>query len=142
MTENLRHHLWAPPPPGLRDASNGERKLDGPRYVLSVVKSTVSPDSIAVVTTQSDDDLAELGWSTDDIADFIRALIDRYYHCSEWAMTSNKTWIDCDAYVMGYDEDEKRPHRDRPRFFLKFGFRNNDALNRMLIVSCHLEKSQ
>lgn len=127
----LRRVPYEDPP-----ASTGDDriKIPGPRYLLSDVQSFIDPTNCRIQTRNCQDDLFILNWTVESVVDFIQHLTDQCYVDSEWCRTSNRMWVDCDAYRLRFDPIAMEPSVNGPRVYVKFGLRPNIAY--ALIISC------
>jgi hypothetical protein len=90
--------------------------------------------TIIMQTLKADDDLHNLGWDTDNVRQLISSLHDCCYLNSQWCMTGNR-WLECDSYVIRFDESNGVEDIKCAEFYIKFGFANNVAI--CGVVSCH-----
>lgn len=140
VNNQLRKELWVQPPPLPLPEGDLERRIRGPRYDLEVVKQLATESNIRAMTTKSQDDLDDLAWDLGDVATLFQLLSEDDYYASEWVQVSNRMVVDADAYVIEYDASCQRRRRMAQRYYVKFGFANNNVL--LLLVSCHEERDK
>lgn len=140
MVDSLRRLPWKPPPDPLPDGEGKRRISGGPVYDLATVQRLVNDDRIYLATRDCSNNVEDLEWDTDDVARLISALLPKDYRNSEWCTARSGKVIDADAYAIHYDHIEGcRSDRWRhPSYFLKFGFRHDDPLLIVWVVSCHV----
>lgn len=137
---NLRIQIWAPAPSPLPDGEKARRKL-GPIYDLSAVQSLAVGDQIFIATENCDEHLVQLDWDVDDVAKLVASLTTSDYYSSEWCKGKNGIVIDADVYTINYDNvSECRGSQSDPKYYIKFGFRNNATDLLILVFSCHLTR--
>lgn len=127
----LRRVPYENPPTGQQ---GGRIKVPGPRYWLDQVQSFITPENCRVQTQNCNDDLLLLNWTVADVVDFVQQLTAQCYVDSEWCLTSNRMWVDCDAYRLKFDPVAMEPSPTGPRMYVKFGFRPNIAY--LVVISC------
>jgi hypothetical protein len=91
---------------------------------------------IVITTPDAETDLEKLDWDADDVRALLGCLRHNHHHKSEWCLTGNRLWLDCDAYVIRFNEYEGTEDQNFPEYFVKFGFANNSVV--CAIISCHL----
>lgn len=113
--------------------------ISQPFYSLSLIKALVEANHFSVVNLRANNRLEDLGWDTNKIKGFIRALneshfVKRYPNCE-----CGKRKIDCDGYKMRFDEDEciEDTHIGL-EIFIKLADLNHC---KTLIISFHLDGS-
>ncbi|MDP1606577.1 MAG: type II toxin-antitoxin system MqsR family toxin [Rhodocyclaceae bacterium] len=130
--KNLSAFDGAPP----KDDEN--RKIaGGPLYSLSEVQAlTQQTDALKLWTRRCIQDVAKLGFDTDDVGGLIRELSEQDYRDSEWCDNGKEAWAACDAYMLKRLEFiETAGKYLRIDYFLKFALGKTGKL--LLIVSCH-----
>lgn len=140
VNNQLRKELWVQPPSLPLPEGDLERRIRGPRYDLEVVKQLATESNIRPMTTKSQDDLDDLAWDLGDVATLFLSLSEDDYYASEWVQVSSRMVVDADAYVIEYDASCQRRRRMAQRYYVKFGFANNNVL--LLLVSCHEEREK
>lgn len=134
MVNNVRLILETPAPIPFPDGD--ARKTVGPIYDLLVVQQIVSGDIIFTATDDVEKNLEDLQWDVDDVALVIKSLQKNDYKESEWCLARNGVKIDADAYVVPYDYIEESRAIGNVRYYVKFGFRSNKLILRL--ISCHV----
>ena len=132
-TPPLRLVPYQPPPNPLTEQ---DRKLNGPRYDLSVAKQWADQSRIFLVTEDCRRDVAALRWTYPEVAELLNALTPDHYWGSEWCATGKGMVIDCDAYALKFDTHLLELSQNGIDLYVKFGFRF-PAANYILIISCH-----
>ena len=131
----LRYTTHTPCPVAVK--AGGSRELPSKVYVLHEVQQfLVDGGKIYVQTPKASSDLLFLGWDTDDVRRLIGCLHDGCYHKSEWCLSGNTHWLDCDSYTICFDDSEGIEDTNFPEYYVKFGFANNVAY--CGIISCHV----
>jgi hypothetical protein len=122
-------------------SAGGTRQLPGPIYELAAVQAHVTGDRVYLATPRCAADVEDLEWDTDDVARLIAALQPVDFHASQWcAGPKGIVVLDTDAYVIPYDAlSQCRGHPWQHRkYYVKFGFRQNDPNLLVWTFSCHL----
>jgi hypothetical protein len=123
--------------PAAAKSPAGNRSISNRVYVLKNVQALLATGGeIYVQNLDADDDINQLGWDLSDVRNLLLRLHDGCYHKSEWCLTGNNHWLDCDSYVINYDDESGIEDSRFPEYYVKFGFANNIAV--CGIVSCHL----
>lgn len=122
---------------------NGRRRriiTNGPVYALQAVQKQLATMEVKVVTEQALADTFNLDMDETQMRAFIRNLLKGHYKKSERCETSARVTtigydLDCDAYKMKWNREEKRPSTSGKGYYLKFGFSECDS--GCLVVSLH-----
>jgi len=110
-----------------------------PFYSLSLIKALVEGNHFWVVNTRANNRLQDLGWDSEKLKSFIRALneshfLKRYPNCDY-----GKRQIDCDGYKMRFDDEECiEDSQNGLEIFIKLADSNH---SKTLIISFHLDGS-
>jgi hypothetical protein len=122
---------------GVPPTAGENRKIaGGPLYLLANVQAlTLQADTLNLWTRRCIQDVAKLGFDTDDVGGLIRELSEQDYRDSEWC-DNGKSWAACDAYTLKRLEFIEAAGKSfRIEYFLKFALGKTGKL--LLIVSCH-----
>ncbi len=122
---------------GIPPEDGENRKIArGPLYSLADVQAlTLQAETLNLWTRRCIQDVAKLGFDTDDVGGLIRELSEQDYRDSEWC-DNGKSWAACDAYTLKRLEFiENAGKYFRIEYFLKFALSKTGKL--LLIVSCH-----
>lgn len=124
------------------DRSGRARRIitNGPVYALQAVQKQLAAVEVRIVTEQALTDTFNLDMDEMQMRAFIRKLLKKHYKKSERCTTSGRMTtisydVDCDAYKMKWNREERRQSENGKGFYLKFGFSECDS--GCLVVSLH-----
>lgn len=116
------------------------RSHEAPFYPLTLIQGLVSAGNFRVVNRRAEEHLERLGWTSATLKAFILALteddFDKRFPDQE---VSGKFRINCDAYIMSFNEDALQADVDEGlEFYIKLAV---NKYRSSLIVSFHLSGS-
>lgn len=124
-----------------RDSQDRKKITNGPVYDIVVAKTVIEGTDIRIVTTKAAlDRWEDDGLDDDQLRPFIEHLSAELRKHSERCLTSARItgmeWeVDCDGFSMKWNRFFKQPWQDGKKYYLKFGFRDDNP--DCLIVSVH-----
>ncbi|MHA6914814.1 hypothetical protein ACQUJO_16995 [Ralstonia pseudosolanacearum] len=136
------HRPVQPSPLTEENRSLGRRNA---AYDLSHVKILTKLCGFAIVTIDAEDDIDGRSgrltpadaWDDEDVAHLIYTLESSDLHNTEWCYASNQEIILCDAYTIKYNRTRRRRWEYGVKYYVKFGFAEQDNDAPTLICSLH-----
>ena len=139
--------LWTPPALGIpiRECTDADRKIDGKCWDLQEVQRALIAGELQVLLSPSAQTQLrdELGWSGDELKQFIGCLHKARYHDSEWCLPGGANPkiapMAADSYCMGFNriKGEENQKAD-PWIYFKFTIKAN--VMTLLVFSVHPER--
>lgn len=117
---------------------NNNRKINGPIYRLDLVKLAVRQHGVRVINDSAQAAMEHQfapPMDESELEDFIDCLTTNHFHDSEWCQTSVRMLIDCDAYAMKWDRNNRREWKYADEIYVKFGFKEHHPF--CIIVRVH-----
>lgn len=109
----------------------------GPLYDLARVQALAAcADRVKLLTQKCRQDVHNLGWDEDYVAQLLLSLTARDYKDSEWCDNGKGSWAACDAYMIRRREWVETARKEMTMsYFLKFAIGKTGTL--VLMLSCH-----
>jgi hypothetical protein len=110
----------------------------GPLYDLARVKALATQaDRVKLLTEKCRQDVHNLGWDEDDVAQLLSILTAGDYKDSEWCDNGKGAWAACDTYTIRLRDWVETAHKELTmNYFLKFAIGKTGTL--VLMLSCHV----
>ena len=142
----MSFELWTPPPLKLpaQQCTDKERKIEGKCWDLAAVQAALLSGELKVQLTPGAEAtlIDELGWTPEEILQFLQGLHKARYNDSEWCLPSNNpkaVAAPADSYVMGFSRiTGKENQATRPWIYCKFAVRTN--ILTLQVFSLHRER--
>jgi hypothetical protein len=119
------------------DPGNRVKIGAGPLYDLARVQALAArADRVKLLTQKCRQDVHNLGWDEDHVAQLLLSLTAKDYKDSEWCDNGRGAWAACDAYTIRRREWVPAAHKELTMdYFLKFAIGKAGTL--VLMLSCH-----